>query len=125
MENEKKRLAQEFVDEVMSGKYPNIEIDENGYIDHYGIKYKLRVYEERIFVIQKTTVWDWLGGLLLVLVAIFLFRGRFSHNLIVVSQCWSILLLITYHSLMSVVKRIRFQRYIEGKFRRLKNQNSD
>lgn len=125
MENERKRLAQEFVDEVMSGKYPNIEIDENGYIDHYGIKYKLRVYEERIFVIQKTTVWDWLGGLLLVLVAIFLFRGRFSHNLIVVSQCWSILLLITYHSLMSVVKRIRFQRYIEGKFRRLKNQNSD
>lgn len=120
MENEKKRLAQEFVDEVMSGKYPNIEIDENGYIDHYGIKYKLRVYEERIFVIQKTTVWDWLGGLLLVLVAIFLFRGRFSHNLIVVSQCWSILLLITYHSLMSVVKRIRFNRYINDKFKKVK-----
>lgn len=120
MENEKKRLAQEFVDEVMSGKYPNIEIDENGCIDHYGIKYKLRVYEERIFVIQKTTVWDWLGGLLLVLVAIFLFRGRFSHNLIVVSQCWSILLLIMYHSLMSVVKRIRFNRYINDKFKKVK-----
>lgn len=120
MENEKQKLAQEFVDEVMSGKYPNIEIDENGYIDHYGIKYKLRVYEERIFVIQKTTVWDWLGGLLLVLVAIFLFRGRFSHNLIVVSQCWSILLLITYHSLMSVVKRIRFNRYINDKFKKVK-----
>lgn len=120
MENEKKRLAQEFVDEVMSGKYPNIEIDENGYIDHYGIKYKLRVYEERIFVIQKTTVWDWLGVLLLVLVAIFLFRGRFFHNLIVVSLCWSILLLIMYHSLMSVVKRIRFNRYINDKFKKVK-----
>lgn len=134
MENEKKRLAQEFVDEVMSGKYPNIEIDENGYIDHYGIKYRLKILGdgEKILVFSKYTIGLWINAILTGIAAVlfveFLMGGLFAVSMdgasrrFLASVCFLWAINFVPYFMMLTVKRNQFQRYIDGKFSRSKNQ---
>lgn len=128
MENEKKRLAQEFVDEVMSGKYPNIEIDENGCIDHYGSKYKLKILGGIIWVDYKPTIWFWIC-FIFILIAMVLFAQLMIGGVIaelmspVMRKALEILccsyVVISYSYLLFILsKQIQFQRYINSKFRR-------
>lgn len=136
MENEKQKLAQEFVDEVMSGKYPNIEIDENGYIDHYGSKYKLIVRGNgKILVDYKTTALFWINailtGVFAFLMVTFIKGGLFAdtmhaslRNTLAIICGWCILPSLSLNMYIGS-KQIQFQRYINDKFKRSKNQNSD
>ena len=130
MGNETKKAAQEFIDEVMSGKYQNIDIDENGYIDHYGCRYKLIAKKNgKILVDYKPTVWYWLcaclAGVMGFLVVTFILEFKWMNidlrNTLAVVCLLSDIMLMSCVSYISM-KQLHFQRYINNKFKRFINK---
>lgn len=130
MGNETKKAAQEFIDEVMSGKYQNIDIDENGYIDHYGCRYKLIAKKNgKILVDYKPTVWYWLcaclAGVMGFLAVTFILEFKWMNidlrNTLAVVCLLSDIMLMSCVSYISM-KQLHFQRYINNKFKRFINK---
>jgi hypothetical protein len=130
MENETKKAAQEFIDEVMSGKYQNIEIDDNGYIDHYGCRYKLIAKKNgKILVDYKPTALFWIStcisGVLgfLAVMSVLGFNsinGDLRAGLAIICLIANIMFIscVAY----VIMKQLHFQRYINNKFKRFINK---